>query len=68
MLEKLLEALRKNNGQIDKDTDSAMRKMQKQKRLSSKEFLKVHDAVWQEGPKTKFQTPDEWLRHLQPQE
>jgi len=35
-----------------------MTKIQGHKRLSSKEFLKVYDTIWEEGPKTLYQNPD----------
>ena len=49
--------------QPDKETRRAMAKMRKQKRLSSQEFLKVYDNIWQQGPTTKYQTPDSWTNH-----
>jgi hypothetical protein len=42
-----------------------MTKIEGQKRLSSKEFLKVYDALRQEGPIAKYQNPDTWVRNLQ---
>jgi len=46
----------------DDEIVQAITKIQEHKRLSSKEFLKVYDAIWQEGPKTQYQNPDGWGR------
>ena len=40
-------------------------KIQKQKRLSSNEFLSVYDSLWKEGPKVQYQNPDARVRHFQ---
>ena len=40
----------------------AMTKIQKYKRFSSQEFLKIYDAIWQEGPKTFYKNPDNWRK------
>jgi|WetSurMetagenome_2_1015567.scaffolds.fasta_scaffold404639_1 hypothetical protein len=54
---RLLEALRnKNSSKSDQVISSAAKKIDGQKRLSSQEFLKVHDAIWQDGPKIKYQS------------
>jgi len=59
--ERMLEVLkRKQRVSPDERTRLAMTKMQKQKRLSSEEFLRVHDALWKDGPKIKYQNPDAW--------
>lgn len=46
----------------DKKTIQAMAKIDKQKRLSSEEFIKVYDSLWKDGPSVKFQNPDSWER------
>jgi hypothetical protein len=54
---RLLEALKnKNSAKSDKVISSATKKIDNQKRLSSQEFLKVHEAIWQDGPKIKYQS------------
>jgi hypothetical protein len=62
--ERLLDALKfpKNGNQPDEDTVQAMIKIQKRKKLSSQEFLKVYDTIRQEGPKTAYQNPNSWRR------
>jgi hypothetical protein len=59
--DKLLNALRskpenENNTEIIRIT----KKIEKQKRLSSQEFLKAYDSLYKEGPKTKYQNPEKW--------
>ncbi len=62
--ERLLEALKRsqNEEQPDQTLQIAVTKIQKQKRLSSEEFLKGFDAIWKEGPKTAYQNPNAWRR------
>ncbi|MGD0644115.1 MAG: hypothetical protein ABSA75_04350 [Candidatus Bathyarchaeia archaeon] len=62
---RLLETLTlsQNGNKPDEETVQAMTKIQKQKRLSSQEFLKVYDTIWKEGPKTAYQSPDSWRRN-----
>ncbi len=38
--------------------------VEKQKRLSSEEFLKGYDQMWKEGPLARYQDPDKWFRQL----
>ena len=61
---RLLETLKHSqNGQTpDEETCRAMAKIQNHKRLSSQEFLKVYDAIWQEGPKIFYKNPDNWRK------
>jgi hypothetical protein len=58
--DRLLEALKrsKSRSKCDDETARAIAKMGSQIRLSSQEFLKVYDTMWQEGPRVKHQTPD----------
>ena len=49
----------------DETIVKAADKIQKQKRLSSNEFLKVYDSLWKEGPAVKYQNPDARVRHFQ---
>jgi hypothetical protein len=54
---RLLEALKnKNSSKSDEVISAAAKKIDSQKRLSSQEFLKVHEAIWQEGPRIKYQS------------
>lgn len=64
--DKLLNALKrsKNSEKDEEETLQAIAKIERQKRLSSKEFLKVYDTLWKEGPSVKFQSPDAWNRDL----
>jgi len=59
----------KDKKSIDPNNDKIMvkaaNKIQKQKRLSSNEFLSVYDSLWKEGPKVQYQNPDERIRHFQ---
>jgi len=34
------------------------------KRLSSKDFLTLLKALWESGPKVKYQNPDAWMGYL----
>jgi phage-related minor tail protein len=58
--DRLLEALKhsKKRSKDDAETARAIAKMRSQIRLSSQEFLKVYDTMWQEGPRVKHETPD----------
>jgi hypothetical protein len=62
--ERLLDALKfsQNRDKPDEKTLQAITKIQNSKRLSSQEFLKVYDAIRQEGPKTAYQNPNSWRR------
>lgn len=62
--ERLLGALKfsQNGDEPDEETLQAMIKIQKRKKLSSQEFLKVYDTIRQEGPKTAYQNPNSWRR------
>jgi len=57
---RLLETLKRsqNGKNSDDETFRAMAKIQKHRRLSSQEFLKVYDTIWQEGPKTFYKNPE----------
>jgi hypothetical protein len=58
--DRLLEALKhsKKRSKDDPETARAIAKMGSQQRLSTREFLKVYDTLWQEGPRVKHQSPD----------
>jgi hypothetical protein len=58
--DRLLEALKhsKKRSKHDAETSRAIAKMESQQRLSSQEFLKVYDTLWQEGPLVKHQAPN----------
>ena len=59
---RLLETLKrsKKGDKPDDETLRAISKIQEHKRLSSEEFLKVYDTIWQEGPKTGYKNPENW--------
>ena len=59
--DRLLEALKhsKKRSKHDDETNRAITKIGNQQRLSSQEFLKVYDTLWQEGPRMKHQTSNE---------
>jgi hypothetical protein len=59
---RLLETLSssKNADKLDDETLRAMAKIRSRKRLTSQEFQKVFDTIYQEGPKTAYSDPDNW--------
>ena len=55
----LLDALKNSNSEnSDIEIPQVAAKIENQKRLSSEEFLKVQETIWQEGPKIKYPSPD----------
>jgi hypothetical protein len=67
--DKLLAALKDKKSPYindDKMMGKAASKIQKQKRLSSSEFLSVYDSLWKEGPAVQYQNPDARVRHFYP--
>jgi hypothetical protein len=52
----------KNGSEPDDETVRAIANLQEHKRLSSQEFQKVYDTIWQEGPKTEYRNPDSWRK------
>jgi hypothetical protein len=61
---RLLETLQrsKNGSDPDDETVRAIAKIQEHKRLSSQEFQKIYDTIWQEGPKTEYKNPENWRK------
>jgi hypothetical protein len=61
---RLLETLKrsKNGSEPDDETLQAIAKIQEHKRLTSQEFQKVYDTIWQEGPKTAYKNPENWRK------
>jgi len=59
---RLLKTLKrsKKGNKPDDETLRAMAKIQEHKRLSSQEFQKVYDTIWQEGPKAEYKSPENW--------
>ena len=59
MLKSRLVDILKNRSQEKPDVEisQAAVKIEKQKRLSNKEFQKVYESVWQAGPTVKYQNP-----------
>ena len=60
--EDLLDALKQKvkENESNKEAKNIINKIETQKRLSSKEFLQVFDAIRKDGPTTKFKTPENW--------
>ena len=57
----------KRSKKSEKGKDEALQafyKMEREERLSSKEFLKLYDDLWKEGPLVKYQSPDAWNKRL----
>ena len=50
---------------LDAQLTKAIEKMQKRKKLSTSELLKVYDALWKEGPRVKSNNCDAWINHSQ---
>ncbi len=44
----------RNMKKHDAEVSEAIGKMENQKRLSSKEFLKSYETLWKEGPAVKY--------------
>ena len=62
---KLLDVLKNSNSERpDIEIPQVTAKIENQKRLSSDEFLKVQETIWQEGPIIKYQKPDVNEREL----
>ncbi len=59
MLKNRLADILKNRSQAQPDVEiaQAAAKIEKQKRLSNKEFQKVYESIWQAGPNVKYQNP-----------
>ena len=47
----------RNQEKPDEEISQATAKIEKQKRLSNKEFQKVYESIWQAGPTVKYQNP-----------
>jgi hypothetical protein len=56
--DKLFDTLKrtKNNEKDEKETLQAMAKIERQKRFSSEQFLKIYYALWKEDSSVKYQT------------
>jgi hypothetical protein len=55
---RLLDTLRSRNSEKqDGEISRATEKIEKQERLSSQEFLKVYETIWQAGPTIKYEKP-----------
>ena len=57
--------INKNKEKPDGEIAQATAKIENQKRLSTKEFQKVYETIWQEGPTIKYQNPGARERELQ---
>ena len=58
--DEVLDALKRKQitGKPDAQLSRAIEKIRKNKRLSTCELFKVYDALWKEGPKVKYESPD----------
>jgi hypothetical protein len=64
--DRIVEALKNRMGEKpEREVSQAAAKIENQKRLSTKEFLKVYDAMWQAGPQINYQNPGARERELQ---
>ena len=55
---RLLDTLKnRNREKPDGEISQAATKIENQKRLSTHEFLKVYETIWQEGPTIKYVNP-----------
>ena len=54
-----------NKEKPEKEISQATLKIENQKRLSTQEFLKIYETIWQEGPTIKYQNPGAKERQLQ---
>ena len=66
--DKLIAALkvsRSTDNNSDKEMFRTINKIQKQKRLSSTEFLRVFNLLWKKGPSVLYQNPEARDLHLQ---
>jgi hypothetical protein len=61
-LNKLLDTLKNRNSKKPK---KAALKIEKQKKLSTQEFLKAYEEMWQAGPEIKYQNPGAIEKYLQ---
>ena len=53
---RIIDSLKNRNMEKnDKAVSEAIGKIENQKRLSSKEFLKGYETIWKEGPTVKYQ-------------
>ena len=59
MLKNRIVDILKNRSQEKSDAEMAQAaaKIERQKRLSNKEFQKVYESIWQAGPTVKYQNP-----------
>ena len=52
---RLIASLKKRNMEkCDAEVSKAVGKLENQKRLSSKEFLKSYETLWKEGPAVRY--------------
>ena len=51
---KLAEIL-KPKGKLKEDKKQIVDKLRKQQKLTSDEFWRVYDSIWQKGPEVKYQ-------------
>ena len=54
----------RNRKKPDGEISQATSKIESQKRLSTQEFLKVYEAIWQDGPSVNYHKPGAKEREL----
>ena len=63
---RLLDSLKNaNRDKPDQKITQVIAKIENQKRLTSQEFLKVYETIWQKGPSINYQNPG--AREREPQ-
>jgi hypothetical protein len=62
--QRLVDAL-KNSIESNGHISQAMSKIEKEEKLSSKEFFEIYDSLWREGPTIRYVNPDNRLRDVQ---
>jgi hypothetical protein len=55
----------KNRDKADEEISRVVATIENQKRLSSEEFQKVYETIWQNGPSVKYQNPGAMEREPQ---
>jgi hypothetical protein len=55
----LLERVREDR-KLGEELLTIIEKIKNQERLNTEEFLKVHEILWNEGPKTSYKNLENW--------
>jgi hypothetical protein len=62
-LHEFVKEVRKSGKLPSPETPKVVAKKRKQNRLTSEEFLRIYEILWEEGPKVKYLNPDNWVEH-----